>query len=83
MKKVQIPTGDPVGRIICQECGNDTDFIEQADNVTVTTHFIQNTDGSFTPAENTTEIIGEVRFLCGFCGADLSQFHTHFQEMSF
>lgn len=83
MKKVQIPTGEPVGRLICHECGNDTDFVEKAENVMVTTHYIQNNDGSFTPEENTTEIFGEVTFICGVCGADMTPFHAHFLEMSF
>lgn len=83
MKKVQIPSGEPVGRIACEQCGNSTEFVEIAENVQITTHYVQNSDGSFTVEDNATEMLGEVRFLCGQCGADLSRFHGHFQEMSF
>ena len=47
-----------MGRIICPTCGNDRDFIEVARNVIVTTRYIQNLDGSFTPEENEIEIGG-------------------------
>ncbi len=83
MKKVKIPTGEPAGRITCQSCGNNTDFVEVAEDVLVTTHYVQNADGSFTPRENETEIHGQVRLLCGKCGADLTPFHSHFLEMIF
>ena len=83
MKRVQIPTGEPAGRIACQQCGNSKDFVEIAENVLVTTRYVQNSDGSFTPEDNTTEVFGEVKFLCGRCGTDLTHFHAHFLEMSF
>jgi len=83
MKKVHIPTSEPAGRISCQQCGNSKHFIEIAENVLVTTHYQQNSDGAFTPEENITEIFGEVKFVCGKCGADMTRFHAHFLEMSF
>jgi DNA-directed RNA polymerase subunit M/transcription elongation factor TFIIS len=83
MKKVHIPTGEPAGRIVCQKCGNNANFVEIAENVVVTTHYLQNSDGSFTPEENSTEILGDVKFICGKCGADMTRFHSHFLEMSF
>ncbi len=83
MKKVHIPAGEPAGRIACTQCGNNKHFVEIAENVVVTTHYQQNSDGSFTPEDNSTEIFGEVKFLCGKCGADLTRFHAHFLEMSF
>ena len=83
MKKIQIPSGEPVGRIACPQCGNDAEFVEIADNVQVTTRYRQNTDGSFTPVDNSTEIHGEVQFVCGQCGADLTRFRGLFLEMSF
>jgi hypothetical protein len=58
-------------------------FVEIAENVLVTTYYQQNSDGSFTPEENTTEIFGEVKFICGKCGEDMTRFHAHFLEMSF
>lgn len=82
-QKVNIPTGEPVGRVTCGECGNTTDFVEVADDVQVTTNYIQNVDGSFTLGKNATEVFGEVHFICGACGRDLSHFHAHFLEMSF
>jgi DNA-directed RNA polymerase subunit M/transcription elongation factor TFIIS len=83
MKKVQIPSGEPAGRIACQQCGNANEFVEIAENVLVTTRYRQNSDGSFTPEESDTEIFGTVKFVCGVCGADLTRFHSHFLEMSF
>ncbi|WP_028581126.1 hypothetical protein [Desulfogranum japonicum] len=82
-KKVQIPVGDPAGRITCNKCGNKKDFVEIAENVLVTTRYTQNSDGSFTPEENDTEVFGAVKFICGQCGEDLSRYHSHFLEMSF
>ena len=83
MKKVQIPGGEPAGRVVCNACGNKKDFVEIAENVLVTTRYKQNSDGSFTPEENDTEVFGAVKFLCGKCGEDLTQYHAHFLEMSF
>jgi DNA-directed RNA polymerase subunit M/transcription elongation factor TFIIS len=83
MKTVAIPSGEPSGRITCNRCGNASQFVEMANNVLVTTHYVQNRDGSFTQEESETEVLGEVRLLCGQCGADLSQYHSHFMEMTF
>lgn len=82
-QKVHIPSGEPAGRITCPDCGNAKDFVEIADKVLVTTHYVQNIDGSFTPEDNETEVFGEVKFICGSCGRDLSAYHSHFLEMSF
>ena len=38
-------------RIACPLCGNDTDFYEVAEGVTITTFYVQNEDGSFSSAE--------------------------------
>ncbi|MDW7774357.1 MAG: hypothetical protein SCH71_15835 [Desulfobulbaceae bacterium] len=82
-KKVNIPSGQSLGRIICPECGNDRYFIEVARDVIVTTRYLQNDDGSFTPEENDTEIVGKVGLYCGECNADLTMFYNHLQEMTF
>ncbi|RUM37230.1 MAG: hypothetical protein DSY57_04495 [Desulfobulbus sp.] len=82
-KKVKIPTGRPGGRLACPVCGNSEDFLELAQNVTVTTRYRQNDDGSFTPEENETDIHGEVVLLCGKCNADMTGFHSHFLDMIF
>lgn len=82
-KKVTIPTGRPSGHLTCPVCGNTEDFIELARNVTVTTRYLQNEDGSFTPEENETDIHGDVRLLCGKCSADMTSYHNHFLDMIF
>ncbi|PIE57132.1 MAG: hypothetical protein CSA34_00520 [Desulfobulbus propionicus] len=82
-KRVHIPVGEPSGRIICTECGNTSGFVEVATNVVVTTHYVQNWDGSFTAENSDSEIHGQARLLCGKCGADLTPFHGHVVEMSF
>jgi len=83
MKKLQVPTGPSTGRIVCPECSNDHNFFEVAKNVTVTSRYEQNDDGSFTPVDSDTEILGEVRLFCGECEADLTKFHGYFLEMIF
>ncbi len=70
-------------RIVCQECGNNTEFLEVADDVILTTRYIQNQDGSFSQENDESEVLGEVRFYCGECGADLRKFHNRFMEMLF
>lgn len=72
-----------VGRIICPYCGNDEEFLEIAENVTITTRYVQNEDSSFTPLADDTEVLGEIRFKCGRCGADLTKYHKRFLEMLF
>lgn len=83
MKKVQVSTTRPLGRIACPNCGNDHDFIEVARDVVVTTRYVQNDDGSFTPEESETEIRGKVSLYCGQCETDVSMFHQHLMEMIF
>ncbi len=70
-------------RIICPHCGNDWYFFEIAENVMITTRYIQNPDGSFTPQSDDSRIQGDVKLYCGECQADLSQFHNRFVEMLF
>jgi len=83
MKKVQVPSGRPLGRIVCPNCGNDQDFVEIARNVVVTTTYIQNDDGSFTPDEGESEVLGKAGLFCGQCETDVSYFHSHLMEMIF
>ena len=70
-------------RITCPQCGNKTEFLEVADGVVLTTRYIQNSDGSFSQEIDESQVLGEVRFYCGECGSDLSQFHKRFVEMLF
>lgn len=70
-------------RIVCPDCGNSKEFLEVADGVVLTTHYIQNRDGSFSQEEDESQVFGEVKFYCGECGADLTQFHKRFLKMLF
>lgn len=72
-----------VNRIACPNCGNDSDFFEVADDVVITTHYIQNDDGSFSQQEDSSQVLGEIRLICGECQADLSAFRQRFSEMIF
>ncbi len=71
------------GRIVCPECGNDLLFYEVAEEVTLTTSYIQNPDGSFTPQHDDSRILGVVKLYCAECRHDLTQFHNRFVEMLF
>ncbi len=78
-----MPEAKVANRVICPHCGNDTSFFEIADDVVITTHYVQNTDGSFTLEENSSQPFGSIKFFCGKCEEDLSQFHQRFKEMIF
>lgn len=69
--------------IKCPNCGNDTDFLEVADDVILTTHYRQNRDGSFTQEGDESQIMGEIKLFCAECNTDLSRFHSRFLEMLF
>ena len=81
--RIQLPLREPLGRLSCPRCGNSSQFVEQLESVLVTTTYLQNTDGSFTPVEQNSGTDGEMSLLCGECGYDLSPFHAHFREMVF
>ena len=70
-------------KIFCPVCGNDEDFFEVADNVVLTSRFIQNEDGSFSQDGDESQILGEIRFFCGECESDLTEYHQRFLEMLF
>ncbi len=70
-------------RIVCPECGNDRDFFEVANDVTITTRYVQNADGSFTPKSDESTILGDINLFCGECYADLSQYYQRFSKMIF
>ncbi|MEN8143204.1 MAG: hypothetical protein ABFQ82_06355, partial [Thermodesulfobacteriota bacterium] len=65
-------------KLTCPVCGNDDDFFEIADNVILTSRFIQNEDGSFTQDSDDSQILGEIRFFCGECESDLTEYHKYF-----
>ena len=54
-----------------------------SDGVILTTRFIQHSDGSFSQELDDSQVLGQVKFYCGDCGADLTQFHKRFLEMLF
>jgi DNA-directed RNA polymerase subunit M/transcription elongation factor TFIIS len=70
-------------RITCSECGNNKEFLEVSDGVILTTRFVQHKDGSFSQELDDSQVLGQVKFYCGDCGADLTQFHKRFLEMLF
>jgi hypothetical protein len=70
-------------KVSCPVCGNDEDFFEIADGVILTSRFLQNEDGSFTRDGDESQILGEIKFFCGECESDLTQFHQHFLDMLF
>ena len=70
-------------KITCPVCGNDSEFLEVAEDVVLTTRYIQNHDGSFSENGDDSQVMGEIRFLCGECHAELSQFRQRFLEMLF
>jgi hypothetical protein len=70
-------------RIVCPQCGNDSDFFEVADGAILTTRYIQNDDGSFSQEGDESQILGEIRFFCAECNEDLSLHHQRFVEMLF
>jgi len=70
-------------KIQCPECGNDTDFIEVAEDVIITTRYIQNADCSFTQEEDESQVLGDIKFFCSECNADMTMFHQRFMEMLF
>ena len=81
--RIQLPVREPLGKISCPRCGNSAHFVERLESVMVTAPYLQNTDGSFTLVEQSSDIGGEMAFLCGECGYDLTSFHAHFREMAF
>jgi len=70
-------------RITCPDCGNDSEFLEVADGVIITTRYLQNSDCSFTQEGDESQVLGEIKLFCGECNSDLSQFHQRFLEMLF
>lgn len=83
VRRIRRPVGEPLGKISCPRCGNSARFVEQLESVLVTTTYLQNDDGSFTPVEQNSDAEGELSFLCGECGYDMTPFHGHFREMVF
>lgn len=68
----------------CPECGNDREFVEVSAEVTTTTFYQQNPDGSFTPIDQESEqTSGSPRLYCGNCEKDLSALYERFAEMIF
>ncbi len=81
--KTPFPSLNMGKRVVCPMCGNDWHFYEVAEDVMLTTRYIQNADGSFTPQSDESSILGEVKFFCGECNTDLTKFHNRLMEMLF
>jgi len=81
MSNVNVP--GIANRLVCPVCGNDEVFFELASDVLLTSHYIQNSDGSFTHESDSSQINGEVLLFCGSCQEDLTQYHQRFKEMIF
>jgi hypothetical protein len=81
--KPKVATLPSTHRINCPECSNNKEFLEVSDGVILTTRFIQNSDGSFSQELDDSQVLGQVKFYCGDCGADLTHFHKRFLEMLF
>ena len=81
--KVPLPLMEPLGKISCPRCGNSAHFVEQVEYVKVMTTYLQNSDGSFTPVEQSGNPEGVTSLHCAECGLDLTPFHAHFREMTF
>ena len=79
----KVATFPSTQRITCPECTNNKEFLEVSDGVILTTRFIQNNDGSFSQELDDSQVLGQVKFYCGDCGADLTHFHKRFLEMLF
>lgn len=67
----------------CPYCGNETNFFEITDDVITTTHYVQNSDGSFTIESKSSQALGDAKLFCGNCEEDLTSFHQRFSEMIF
>ncbi|GAB6191272.1 hypothetical protein [Desulfocastanea catecholica] len=67
----------------CPYCGNESGFFEITDDVITTTHYIQNSDGSFTIESKSSQSLGDVKLFCGNCEEDITEFHQRFSEMIF
>ena len=81
-----MPTIQALGianRLSCPSCGNDEVFFELAHDVLLTSHYTQNSDGSFTHDTDATQVNGEVLLFCGTCQEDLTKYHQRFREMIF
>lgn len=70
-------------RLTCPYCGNNTHFFQIAEDAIITTHFRQNSDGSFTQEENESQVFGEIKLFCGNCEEELPDFLDRFTEMVF
>ena len=79
-----MPHNKTVANLIkCPECGNEHDFIEVIENEIITNHYIQNSDGSFSLEEQSSQSVGTSKLFCGVCEEDLSGFFDRFAEMIF
>jgi len=67
----------------CPECGNEREFVEVSGEVTTTSFYQQNPDGSFTLVDQESEQVGNSRLYCGNCEEDISALYERFAGMIF
>ena len=71
-------------RLTSPYSGNDKELFQIAEDANITTHFRQNTDGSFTQEENESQVLGDIKLFCGNCEEELPpEFLDRFTEMVF
>jgi len=61
-------------KIVCPYCNNSEEFYEVIENAAILISYIQSSDGTLEPIEEEVEVLGPVKFFCGVCNADLTQF---------
>lgn len=72
-----------VNRLRCPACGNEQCFFEINEDVVTTTHYNQNTDGSFTPEKRVDQSFGSSKLFCNDCEEDMTDNHQQFSKMIF
>lgn len=70
-------------KLRCPSCGNEQCFFEINEDVITTTHYLQNTDGSFTLEERTEQSFGSPKLFCNECEEDMTNYHQQFSKMIF
>lgn len=59
-------------KLVCPFCGNSEEFYEIVENANFYIYYMQTENGTLEPLEEEAEVLGPVRFFCGFCHSDLT-----------
>ena len=70
-------------RIACPFCGNDTDFYEVAEGVTITTFYVLNEDGSFSTVSEIPRSRGKCASFAVNATRNCGNTTEHFLDMLF